>query len=287
MMRFGPAGNSDSFSQQGKRGNLDVPDYLCEFGLNAYEYQCGHGVRLNEKAGREFGKRAQEKDIALSLHSPYYISLSSPDADKRAGSVNYILQSARAVDILGGNRIVVHSGSVGKRDREEALALAKATLKEAQAVLDQEGYSRVVICPEVMGKVGQLGALEEVIDLCKVDERMLPCVDFGHLNARTNGSLVKREDFERVLNSIEKHLGNKRMRKLHIHFSKIEYTEAGGEKRHLTFEDKTYGPAFEPLAEVLADKGCEGVLICESAGTQAEDARTMMNIYEGVKERAI
>jgi len=150
--------------------------------------------------------------------------------------------------------------------------------------LDDEGLSNVHICPEVMGKINQLGTLEEVMTLCGVDERLIPCVDFGHLNARTFGSLKNAEDFGRALDIIENSLGSERAKRFHIHFSKIQYTENGGEKCHLTFEDQIYGPDFEPLAEEMAKRGMTPVVICESAGTQAEDAAAMKAIWNNLKE---
>ena len=139
----------------------------------------------------------------------------------------------------------------------------------------------MIICPETMGKINQLGSLDEVMTLCALDERLLPTIDFGHLNAREQGIFYKAEDYERVLETIENALGAWRAAHFHAHFSKIEYT-TGGEKRHLTFEDRLFGPEFEPLAEVLAKRGASPVIICESAGTQSKDALEMKRIYEKV-----
>ena len=88
-----------------------------------------------------------------------------------------------------------------------------------------------------------MGTLQEVMELCKIDESLIPCIDFGHLNARDLGILKSKEDFEGVLDQIENDLGKDRLKIFHSHFSKIEYT-TGGEKRHLTFEDTVYGPDF-------------------------------------------
>lgn len=257
-----------------------MPEYLTKMGLNAFEYQCGRGVRVNSSMAQKFSRLAQKADIAVSLHAPYYISLSSVEEEKRRKSVDYILQSARAVKLLGGNRIIVHSGSCSKMSREEALALACEAMGWAIEALNAEGLTDVRICPEVMGKLNQLGTLEEVVALCRLDERMLPCIDFGHLNARTFGGLKTLEDFKAVFDTIENELGNARLKEFHAHFSKIEYTENGGEKRHLTFEDTVYGPDFDPLAELIVQRGCHPTVICESAGTQAEDARWMRMRYE-------
>ncbi|MEG1777368.1 MAG: TIM barrel protein, partial [Angelakisella sp.] len=160
-----------------------------------------------------------------------------------------------------------------------ATMLAKETLKKAMEALDGEGLGEITVCPETMGKINQLGTLDEVLELCTVDDRLIPCIDFGHLNARTLGGMKTIDDFRLVLDSMGNVLGRDRQKVFHSHFSKIEYTENGGEKRHLTFEDKVYGPNFDPLAELIVKYDCTPVIICESAGTQSEDAATMKEIY--------
>ena len=275
VVRFGPAGNSASFT--GK--TVDIPEYVVKMGLNAYEYQCGRGVRVNTAAVTELGRKAKEMDIALSLHAPYYISLSSLEEEKRDASVGYILQSAQAARLMGATRIIVHSGSCAKISRSDALELAKNTLGKALAALDEAGYGDMTVCPETMGKVNQLGNLEEVMELCSIDERLIPCIDFGHLNARDLGAFKSFEEYKKVFECIENRLGTDRLKRFHSHFSKIEYS-AGGEKKHLTFEDTVYGPDFEPVAELTLQKGAYPTFICESDGTQAEDAARMRSILE-------
>lgn len=275
---FGPAGNSISFTTLGYKHSLQVPEYLEKFGLHAFEYQCGRGVNIGLDKAAALGKIAAEKGIKLSLHAPYYISMSSVEEAKRLNSINYILSSARAVNAMGGDRIIVHTGSCGKISREQALELALDTMRLSLKALDDEGLSHIRVCPETMGKINQLGTLDEVLSLCELDERLIPCIDFGHLNARTLGGLSTFEAFEDVFNQIENRLGNSRLKEFHSHFSKIEYT-TGGEKKHLTFEDEVYGPNFEPVMELTVKKNCSPVFICESDGTQAEDALTMQNYY--------
>lgn len=283
--KFGPAGNSESFAAMGYKKTIQVPEYIVRMGLDAYEYQCGRGVRISEEAAREFGQKAREYSVALSLHSPYYISLSSIEKEKRDGSIEYILQSARAADAMGAQRVVVHSGSCSKISREEALELAKDTLKRAYQAMDEQNLGHIHLCPETMGKVNQLGTLEEVLELCLIDERLIPCIDFGHLNARTFGKLNNFEAVKEVFDKMEDKLGTSRMRQFHSHFSKIEYTLKGGEKCHLTFADTVYGPQFEPVAEMIVRKNASPTIICESAGTQTEDALTMKQIYCRQKEQ--
>ncbi len=279
--KFGPAGTGDTFKTRGYKSSLQVPQYLNEIGLDCFEYQCGRGVNIGLEKAEELGKIARDKGIMLSLHAPYYISMSSVEEEKRLNSVNYILASARAVNAMGGDRIIVHTGSCSKITRGQALELAIDTMKKALEALKNEGLSNIHICPETMGKVNQLGTLNEVIELCRIDESLIPCIDFGHLNARDLGVLKTKSDFENIFIEIKNGLGEDRLKKFHSHFSKIEYT-TGGEKRHLTFEDTVFGPDFEPCLELTYKYGCSPTFICESAGTQAEDAKQMKDYYNSL-----
>lgn len=275
---FGPAGSSEDFLKKYK-SSLDMPKYLKEMGLDAFEYQCGQGVRVSDSLGAALKAKAEEFGITLSLHAPYFISLSSVEPEKRDKSIDYILQSAAAATKMGAKRIVIHSGSCAKLTREEALALACDTLKRAREAAVSQGYAHIHFCPETMGKINQLGNLEEVLTLCSLDDSFIPCIDFGHLNARTLGEVNSKEAFEHILNAIENRLGSDRLKAFHSHFSKIEYTQKGGELRHLTFEDNLFGPDFEPLMELIAKKNLSPTFICESAGTQSFDALSMKQSY--------
>lgn len=277
--RFGPAGRPESFSAMGYKRTEQLPEYLEKFGLTAFEYQCGHGLKVNRDTCVRLGQLCRERGIRLSLHTPYYISLSGVEQEKRDNSVRYLVESAQVAALLGADRMVVHSGSCGKLSRREALELARDTLLRAQAALDAEGFDGIRLCPETMGKVNQLGDLTEVLALCRVEERFLPCIDFGHLNARTFGGIRGRTEFAALLDELENALGRERARCFHAHFSKIAYTPKGGEKEHLTFADQEFGPAYEPLMELLAERGMAPTVICESAGTQAEDAAAMQSCY--------
>ena len=282
-IRFGTAGTSESFKAMGYKDSLDVPEYTAKFGLNAFEYQCGRGVRLGEAKAKVMAQRAAERDIRFSLHAPYFISMSSLEEDKRLNSVNYLLQSCALVKALGGRRVIFHAGSCGKQSREAALEKALDTMRRAVQAVDEAGYGDCILCPETMGKVNQLGTLDEVLALCGVDERITPCIDFGHLNARTLGGIRSKEDYAAILDRMAEKLGDQRAERFHVHFSRIEYS-AGGEKRHWTFAETQFGPEPQPLMELLAERGLAPVVICESAGTQAEDACTMQQMYRAARD---
>ncbi len=282
MIKFGPAGNCQMFYDSGYKNTVQMPEFLNKIGLDAYEIQCGRGVRMKDDAAKQIGELAKQNGISLSVHAPYYISMSGIDEEKRINSINYILQSANLAKLSGANRIVIHTGSCSKISREEALELAKDTFKKAIKAMDENGYGNISMCPETMGKINQLGTLDEVLELCSLDERMLPAIDFGHINAREQGSLKTEKDFENIVLAVKNKLGEYRAKNFHVHFSKIEYS-TGGEKKHLTFEDTVFGPCFEPFAEVILKHSLEPTIICESDNTMSKDALYMKQYFYSLK----
>ena len=277
---FGPGGNSKSFYDMGYKSTVDAPRFVRDFGLDAYEYEAGNGISASDDTFRKIGEKAKEYNIKTSIHAPYYISLSSVDEEKRKNSSRYILGSAKALSFLGGKTIVIHAGSTAKLDRRVALEYACGALEYAISVLSDNGLYGFDLGIETMGKINQLGTLDEVLEMCKVDKTVVPVVDFGHMNAREHGGLFPTsDDYKRVFDKISSECGANVAENLHCHFSKIEFTE-GGEKRHLTFADNVYGPNFEPLMKAIADLGISPTIICESDGTMAEDALSMKNEYK-------
>lgn len=276
---FGPGGNSESFYAAGNKSTKQAPAWLVAFGLDAYEYEAGNGLTAGEKSLREVGEAAKEHGISMSFHTPYFISLSGVDPEKRLKSIDYIEKSLWAASLLGADEIVIHCGSAGKISREEAMRLSADTLYKT---LEKVGEPNIALGIETMGKQNQLGTLDEVLELCKMDARLSPVVDFGHLNARDCGGVFPNADAYRALfDKVANALGDDKARYMHCHFSKIEWT-AAGEKRHLTFADGEYGPDFEPLMEAIAKERLCPRIICESAGTMAEDALAMKQCYLGL-----
>lgn len=279
--KFGPGGNSDAFRAAGLKSTLQAPRFVRELGLEAYEYEAGNGITGSNDMFLAIGMKAREHGIKMSFHAPYFISLSSVEKEKRNNSVEYIRRSAEVSSLLGADTMVVHCGSCAKISRETAMEYASETL-EATAIMMQDcGYTTKVGI-ETMGKVNQLGTLDEVLRLCKISKCFAPVVDFGHLNARDRGVFYTADDYKRVFDTVSTQLGASYAENLHCHFSKIMYTEMG-EKKHLTLEDDVYGPRFEPLAEAIVSLGVSPTIICESAGTQSDDAVFMKMTYEREK----
>ena len=273
---FGPGGNSDAFRMAGLKSTVDAPAWVKSIGLDAYEYEAGNGLSASPAILSAIGREAEKNNIKMSFHTPYFISLSGVVEEKRLNSINYIRQSLDAAKLLGAGTIVVHSGSAAKITRDEAMRLASDTLVKTLSAVDTYG---IKIGLETMGKINQLGTLDEVLELCRIDSAFVPVVDFGHMNARDLGGVfVSADDYLRVFDKIDRALGAEVATNLHCHFSKIEWT-GSGEKRHLTFEDQIYGPNFEPLVEVIYKNNLSPTIICESAGTQSDDALSMKKYY--------
>lgn len=274
---FGPGGNSDAFKLAGGKSTLDAPRFVRSIGLNAYEYEAGNGIASSPTMLAAIGAAAAEYDIKMSFHTPYFISLSGVEEEKRLKSIKYIKDSLDAARLLGAKTIVVHTGSAAKISRDEAMRLAADTLVRTLAAVDTYG---IKIGLETMGKINQLGTLNEVLELCRIDSALVPVVDFGHMNARECGGVFNSaDDYMRVFDRIDRALGADVASNLHCHFSKIEWT-AAGEKKHLTFEDTQYGPDFEPLIEAIVKNSLTPTIISESAGTQSDDALQMKKYYE-------
>ena len=282
--RFGPAGNSESFAAEGFKKSEDAPAWIAARWLTAFEYQCGRGVRCGEDTAKRIGAAARAHGVQMSIHAPYFINLSSEESERMEKNIGYVLDTARLAVPLGAVRMVVHCGGQGKLTRERAMRNTHENVKNILRALEEEHLTGCAVCLETMGKKSVLGSAEEVCELVAADERLLPCIDFGHLNCRTGGGMSTREDVARLFDRLENGIGAERTRILHAHFSHIEYNDKG-EVRHLTFSDTVYGPDFLPVAQETAARGYAPTFICESAGTQAEDARMMMDLYKKETEK--
>lgn len=278
---FGVAGNSDTFTETVSKASADAPAWLHAIGLDAYEYQCGKGVRVGEATARQIGKNAAQAGIRLSLHAPYFISLANPDPETVKKSIGYVTASCRAAqwwEPIGSSSL----GALMKRTRREPWTLQS----QSESNLGRLCGTGVRGCDPLSGDHGEDqpagGSDPEVLELCQVDERLVPCVDFGHLYARSLGALDGADACKAMLDEMADALGEERASRFHSHFSKIAFTPKGGEQKHLRFSDEGWGPEFRPLAEEIARRGWSPTFICESSGTQSEDALTMKTIYQEV-----
>ncbi|HHU42848.1 MAG: TIM barrel protein [Christensenellales bacterium] len=278
MIKFGVSGNSNSFYEDGFSSTIDAAKWCKSKGLDLYEYSFGRGIKMRDQTAVEIGNEFKLYNIEMSVHAPYYINFANSDPQKIQNSLMYVINSLEKAKFLQAPRVVFHTASQGKMSREEAFNLTKLNIMLLMEKIAEKGYTDFILCPETMGKVGQIGTVEEIIEICNMAPYFYPCVDFGHINARERGILNTKKDYQLIIDKLLDNLPSQKVKYMHIHFSKIEYGERG-EIRHLTFEDKKYGPEFEPLAEVLYKNTLQPHILSESDGTQAEDAMEMKKIY--------
>ncbi|MBQ8295648.1 MAG: TIM barrel protein [Clostridia bacterium] len=279
MIKFGPSGNCDSFYAEGFSHTEESAAFVKKRGLDCFEYSFGRGVRMSEDKAIAIGEAFQAEGVEISAHAPYFINFANPDDEMAAKSYGYVLDTAKALKLMGGKRVVFHPAAQGKASREEAVSLTEERLKILRDYIYLNDLQDMTFCPETMGKLAQIGTVEEITRFCKIDPIYVPCIDFGHINAREQGSLKTVGDYKSRLQYMIDELGMEKMRHFHMHFSKIMYS-AKGEVKHLTFEDEVYGPEFAPLATALKQLDLQPYIVSESAGTQAEDALEMKITYE-------
>ncbi len=275
MLRIGPSGNSQSFYDEGHSHTYEEAAWLYAKGLNAFEYSFGRGVNMTDATAAKIKDEFAKYDIAISAHAPYYTNFSNPAPEMIEKSISYIASTIAAVKKMGGERVVFHPASCGKSKRDEAVALAKKNIAAMMKQLDGD----FLLAAETMGKKAQIGTVEEIIDFCTLDDRLIPCFDFGHINSYLGGGLKGKEDYSRIIDMCNDRLGEYKTKNMHIHFSKIMYG-AAGEIKHLTFADDKFGPEYMPLAELIDERCLTPYIVCESNGTMAEDALFMKNCHK-------
>ena len=283
MIKFGPSGACEEFSAQKFKKTSDGAIWLKNKGVDLFEYSFGRGVNISQDKAIEYGKVFKDNGIELSVHAPYFINLATIEEDKALNNIRYIEDSLKALKNFGGNRCVFHPGSPVKLERREAMNILLKAFEHIVQIKNDNGYKDLLLCPETMGKLAQLGDLEEIIEIVNVgDKNIIPCIDFGHLNAREQGLFKSKDDYKRVIDRLIDGIGEKKTFNMHVHFSKIQYTDKG-ELRHLTFEDTIFGPEFEPLMEVFNEYKMSPYVVCESAGTQTRDSLAMKAYYNSLK----
>jgi deoxyribonuclease-4 len=156
---------------------------------------------------------------------------------------------------------------------EKAMAAVRGELTQVLSILKAE-RNPVRLRIETMGKLSQIGSLDEVLSLCREVEGLAPCLDFSHLHAR-EGRANTYLDFHRILRKVEKRLGKSALRDMHIHISGIEYS-AKGEVKHLNLADSDF--RYDEWTAALRDMDVAGLVICESPSRET-DAIMLKNLY--------
>lgn len=281
MVLFGPQGNSAAFYEQGGTSTWQAMKWISGLGLTAYEYAYGRGFPVGDASLDKIAEKAAEYDIQMAVMGPYYINLA--DADNMDRELHYFDEALNVAGHLKAKRLAFHPGSLNGMTREAAFANA---MKDMRIVVDHvkaSGFASLILCPEIMDEEDDIGTLDEIIQLCSIDECIYPGMDFAHLQAITHGSLRDKADYAAVLDKVKQGVGEEKYRHMHIDFAHCRWSQAG-ERELLTFADTTWGPFFMPLAELIAERDLEPWCICDSRNTQAEDAAKMKQMYEEAKK---
>ncbi|MCJ7713825.1 TIM barrel protein [Candidatus Bathyarchaeota archaeon] len=262
--RFGPAGVPERFKKI--IGHIsDVPDLLHAEGLTAFEYPAvrwGQKPQIKKESAEQLKNQALKNDIVLSIHGSYFLNLCGKEEIVEA-SKRRILACVQAAKWMNAYVVVFHPGFYGKMDKNAAQKKCVKELREVVETMKSLGITEVKLGPETMGKISQVGSLEEILTFCEEVEQTHLVIDWGHLHARHNGFLRESGDFRSIINNIEQRLGTKAVRNMHCHFSKIEYTKKG-ERRHHILDNKDYGPDFKLLSEVIVEYKMNPVIISET-----------------------
>lgn len=271
---FGTAGvplsTTDRSSESGVRR-------IRELNLSALELEFVQGVRMGEETARKVGATAQEEKIALSCHAPYYINLNSREPEKITASRERIIHTARISQIIGVRSVVFHPAFNHGDSSEVVLARVIRELLTVRETLDGAG-NNIILRPETTGKGTQFGDLAETIRIAQEVPGVLPCIDFGHLHARTNGKYNTYDEFCAILDETAKALGDRWVKNVHFHISGIEYG-LKGEKRHLVIRESDL--RYAELMKAFRTFGAEGLAICESPNLE-EDALLLQQTYSAL-----
>ncbi len=270
-LRFGPAGRPTTFNGDYE----EVPPLLRQMGLEALEYEAVRGVRITKAKAEAIRKAAEENDVVLSMHAPYFINLASPDEETVRKSVERLREAAQASEWMGAYAVVFHPGYIkGNSSREEALNRVISAIAQ---LLNSLELRVAWLAPETTGKDSQVGDVDETIAICRSHERLRPAIDWAHLHARSEGRAINGVDeVIKIVEKIESELGVWAVRPLHTHFSKIEYGK-GGEREHHALSEQGFGPEWEVVCRAYLETGIDAVVISESPVLE-KDALVMKEI---------
>ena len=251
MIRVGPAGIPLAMKGKGYREALE---YCRKIGLDALEVQYVRGVKMSETVAKQLLNFSKEFDIKLSCHAPYFINLCG-DKTTIKKSQQRIVETCKIGKFYEAELAVVHPAYYGKYSREEA---NKMVIKAINEIADK---CPIPIGIETMGRQSQVGPVEDVVKIVhETGQRIV--VDWAHIHARCAGCLKTKDDFLKILNLIEKELGSSTLKNLHQHFTQVQYSADGNEKKHLVFEEGDIN--FRFLVEALKEVGVSGTIISES-----------------------
>ena len=258
----------------GSNGYEKAFDILEELKLDGMELEFVHGVRMSPANQKLVKEISQSKNMVLTAHGPYYINLNSKEEEKIEASIKRVLDTARMGKDLGAFSVTYHAAFYMGMSKEDVYKKVESSMEEICKTLDSEDID-IWVRPETTGKPTQWGDLEEIVKLSKDFKQVLPCVDFSHLHARTNGLYNTYDDFCNIFETIGKEIGDYALENFHAHIAGIEYSPKG-EKKHLMLKESDMN--YQDLMKAFKKFNVKGVVVCESP-IMEEDAVLLKEYY--------
>ncbi len=233
-------------------------------------------VYLTKESAKEVWKNAEQYDIKLTCHAPYFINLCSDEAAKVNASKQRILKSAEIANIAGAGSLTFHAGFYQGKDPAKVYDKIKSEIKDIVAKLKKDN-NPILISPETTGKGTQFGTVEELVQIAKELNQVNLCVDFAHLFARSIGEFNGAADFGSTLKQIKDELGTDALHNMHIHISGMNYGPKG-ERNHLVLKDRDNEFDYKGLIEAFKKYAIKGIVVSESPNIE-EDALLMKKLF--------
>jgi deoxyribonuclease IV len=271
---FGTAGVPISTKEKSSTAGIER---VFELELGCMELEFVNGVRMSEKTAQVVAAKAREREVLLSVHGPYWINLNSKEPEKIIASRQRIVHASRIGEICGARSMIFHPAFNHDDSPEVVLGRVVEGLSLVREELNQTEIT-MTLRPETTGKGSQFGSLEEIIAVSQQVEGVLPCIDFGHLHARSNGAYNTYDEFCGILESMEQGLGREALDNVHFHVSGIAYS-AKGERNHLVLEESDFN--YKELLRAFKAFDVKGLVICESPSIE-QDAMRLRDFYNSL-----
>jgi len=261
VIRFGPARIPSRESPQ------EAVELLLARGLSACEIDFEGKFWMDYEFAERLGALAREAGIALSVHAPLAGFMGHAERGKKLNMATGMLDhSAGIAAACGAELVVFHPGFLLGRTREEALASVCEQLGELRERLEEKKRA-VPFGVEVMGRVRDLGSLDDVITIASRLGWVRPVLDFAHMHATSDGAFIGVDPFASALEAADGVL--EAGAPFHVHFSDIAYANRN-ETKHLPYGEGTL--RAEPLRDALARFERPATVISESPDEESTQA---------------
>jgi len=294
MLRFGVGGYPPAYNKTPFRNNrMKIFEWLRSIDLSAFEAEMTYGPRTPIQNCQTMKSLSNDFDIKISVHAAYYIVLTSSEKDKVARSLDMLKRTFELADIMGADTVVLHPGSLYKKPSAE---VAEILVNNVSAFFNQIGKSKVGLFLETAGKKAQFGSIEEILSITNIIDGAYPCIDFGHVHARSEGGLRDDKAIDDLFSVLVENKVFDDRNRVHFHYTPIHYGTKG-EIQHRKIDDiysredaitssdiyqtgQLYLPRYDRIIENLANQNCPVTIISETHNSQEKGAIAMRDYYK-------